>query len=381
MGLFKPSKNAVEADRELEIRQKTHDSAVSLSTAQNQNTIHKLPVEVIQQIASYLEPSNAAAFCLSTRFICYAVGTQQLHNFLSGPTSKIDRRKNIEVLERAFSSHWYCAWCDRFHRHDPAHGPRNLPSQSIRDCDECSSYLHAGTDYILTYKHARLALNRNLWGPDYGIPLEDFTFEKESTTKAFGSKVNVPTQFSVSAKIVSSRLLLHSAFTIVIPPSALQGKNFYAKLQKALPQIVYGHRNDRAGHSGLFASINHAIGNNSKYTVQLCSTCATDYLVRVHSPNTDTFQTVPEAILLSIQAWRDLGDCRSPFDACWRAHGELGEAKPGFGGDTVRLTDFEAGEIRSSWDLEVPLKIAATGRENHLGRPFWWDLSSNAQMR
>ena len=69
-----------------------------------------LPLELIQQISSYLDSAAAASFCLSSRYIYYAVGTAHLNHHLSVTSNKFERRKKIEILERAFPSHWYCAW-------------------------------------------------------------------------------------------------------------------------------------------------------------------------------------------------------------------------------------------------------------------------------
>ncbi|KAF2473918.1 uncharacterized protein BDR25DRAFT_332663 [Lindgomyces ingoldianus] len=376
MVLFKAPKNAIlrfsHVERESSVTSPSQTPALdsslvlrnSLTTTSDMPQwqsapICKLPIEIIQQIASYLSPPCGASFCLSTRYIYYAVGTQHLSTFLSFGTSKLENRKNIEVLERAFPSNWYCAWCDKFHAHDQASGPKNCDGETKRDCNEYSSYLHAGKDYVLTYHHVRLAMNRHLWGLKYGIPISDLSYSAQRTSKLFKEKV--PTNLSISAKIVSGHLLLHSAFTIALPLAATERKSFYPKLQAALPQIIFGHRNDNSGHSGLMTSVYQALCKHSKYNIQLCSTCATDYLVRVHPPSstptsTSSSSSPSEHIQLSIQTWRDLGTCRNPFDACWRAHGEIGDSPPGFGGDIVRLTSYKAGEIREAFELEVPFK-------------------------
>jgi hypothetical protein len=41
---------------------------------------------------------------------------------------------------------------------------------------------------------------------------------------------------------------------------------------------------------------------------------------------------------------------RNPFEASWRAHGELGHSRPGFGGDIVRLTSIKPGDVRAAFE-------------------------------
>jgi cytosine/adenosine deaminase-related metal-dependent hydrolase len=59
------------------------------------------------------------------------------------------------------------------------------------------------------------------------------------------------------------------------------------------------------------------------------------------------------SIIFNVTSWRDLGNGRNPFDAAWRAHGEIGGSEPGSGGDVLRLAGFRKGEIRRMYERGV----------------------------
>ncbi|KAF2188297.1 hypothetical protein K469DRAFT_660980 [Zopfia rhizophila CBS 207.26] len=318
--------------------------------------ILSLPIELLQQITTYLSPTDSASFCLSARYICYAIGTQHLKTFLQSPTYKSEKRHNIQVLERAFPSHWYCAWCDRFHRREVGGGPRNWERERKRECSEFNGFLHAGREFVVRWHHVRLVVMREVWGEDYGIPISSFYYSASNTIKIFKSLVN--TRLHVEAKIVAGNLILHSTFTITIPVSETMRSKFVERMWDKMPQIVVGHRNDRQGHTGLVLAVRQALKRDWKSHTQLCSTCAIDYTVQ-SSTFHDGSDTQDSSLHLTIETWRDLGNGRSPFDASWRAHGEIGNAREGFGGDILRLTNFKAGDIRAVFEQEVPIKYGA----------------------
>jgi hypothetical protein len=279
---------------------------------------------------------------------------------LRSDPSKPGKRKKIEILERAFPSHWFCPWCDKFHQHDKEGGPNSVGKETKRDCAEFNSYLHAGQSYVLRFHHIRLAINRASWGEDYGIPVEDFRYSKEADLRL--GKRRLPTTVEIEAKVVSGRLFLHSKFTIIAPRAELQKKKFEEAIYEGLPQILIGHRDNKEGHSGLRHAVKQAL---KKYTFQetdLCYTCATDWMVQrqVHAPeNVPVTQEVASAspVLLKIESWRDLGNGRNPFCTSWRAHGEIGKLTPGFGGDIMRLTSFAKGDIRKGFEKGYDIKL------------------------
>lgn len=307
---------------------KRHDSGAfdedSLFPVVTDAPLLKLPVEVVQEIASYLPRESAASFCLSSSYICYAIGTEQLHAYLKAALSKIQKRANLQIVERAFPSHWYCPWCDVFHKHETAGGPKNFAKETKRDCAEFNSFLRAGNHYVLAYHHVRMAMNRHSWGPDYGIGLEEFSYQQKGSNKILN--VSCPANMDISTRIVANKFLLNVHYAISVPISLTKRSEFYQRLWASLPQIVVGHRNDRDGHNGMLYDIQHSTSNFWKSDVDVCKTCATDYAVSAAYPQVEATESCagvnPKNVEIVIEVWRDLGNGKSPFDTQWRAHGE-----------------------------------------------------------
>src|ERR1044071_5799264 len=55
-----------------------------LPTPARKTPILSLPLELIQQVNTYLDTSSAAAFCLSSRYVYYALGTEVLSRHVEG---------------------------------------------------------------------------------------------------------------------------------------------------------------------------------------------------------------------------------------------------------------------------------------------------------
>jgi len=307
-----------------------------------------LPLELIQQVNTYLDTASAAAFCLSGRYIYYALGTEVLSRHVKGSKNRFEKRKIIEaVVERAFPGHWFCGWCDKFHAWVAEEGPKNQQySRKRRDCADYNSYLDAGDGYKLRFHHVRLAINRASRGDEHGIPLSAFTHEKKDMARI--SRTPVPTKLTVSARIVNGRFLLHSSYAIVLPAFTTRNRNLLKSLWPLLPHIVTGHRDTPNGHTGIMAAIDNVIRRGWKYQfTQNCSTCATDWSVT----SQDFSHATGGQVRLVVQSWRDLGTGRTPFETGWRAHG-VGSCAEGSGANTclVRLTSRPAGSVRRAFE-------------------------------
>ncbi|CAO2654766.1 Nn.00g114990.m01.CDS01 [Neocucurbitaria sp. VM-36] len=326
-----------------------NDISNSLATIKKAPTapLLSLPVELIQQITSNLDNASAASFCLSSRFICYAVGTNHLSKHIAASKSRFEKRRTIEaVVERAFSGHWFCAWCDKFHPWSTNDGPRTVEKETRRrDCAEFNSYLHDGANYVLYYHHVRLAINRYLWGPDHGIPLDALSYTRSSMTKIF--KTPVPTKLQCEARIVDTHFLLHSSWAVILPSWCTSNKNLLRHIWPSLPHILAGHRDSENGHTGLMAAIDNVVRRGWKYpSTQMCSTCTTDWTVTCHQ----FAHATGGQVRLVVQTWRDLGSGRNPFETGWRAHGVPTQGHASSATELVRLTQMRAGDVRRAFE-------------------------------
>lgn len=325
-----------------------NDISESLATIKQRRTapILTLPIELVQQITSYLDNASAASFCLSSRFVCYAVGTNHLSKYIAASKSRFEKRRTIEiVVERAFPGHWLCAWCDKFHAWNVGDGPKERSREKKRDCADFNSYLQGGPDYMLCYHHVRLAVNCATWGPEHGIPLEDLSYSRSAMAKIF--KTPVPTRLLCEARVVNGHFLLRSTFSIVLPSWSMSNKNLLKHVWPTLPHILVGHRDSENGHTGLMAAIDNVVRRGWKYPfTQMCSTCATDWSISMHEfPHAASRQ-----MRLVIQTWRDLGSGRSPFETSWRAHGVHMQGHSNLVTDIVRLTSLRPGDTERAFE-------------------------------
>ncbi|KAF2808351.1 uncharacterized protein BDZ99DRAFT_464232 [Mytilinidion resinicola] len=321
--------------------------------------LHKLPVEIIQEIASYLSKLEKASFCLSSRFTCYAVGTQELHTLLRHAYgTKFDRRANNRILERAFPSHWFCAWCDKFHRHDRAGGPLDFDRETPRECAQFNSFLRCGPGFTLAYHHVRLAMNRHFCGPEYGIPLDDFTYSSKQMVKIL--RANCQMETITKARIVANQFLLHAACTVTIPLRLRPQRDIASEITKAMPQVVVGHRSKEHGHKDLVGVIQRFLSmmppqDFFQSEVNYCGQCSTDYQVtcRYLGPLYSDLRTIE----IMVEVWRNLGVGKSPFDALWRAHGETqGQKVVGKAKTWSPMDKSEAGVIKEAFQKEGELE-------------------------
>jgi hypothetical protein len=324
------------------------DSLATITKLPQKAPILTLPVELIQQVNAHLDTASAAAFCLSSRFIYYALGTNVLSGYVEASKNRFEKRRTIEaVVERAFPGHWFCGWCDKFHPWSADDGPKTPARGRRRDCADFNSYLYSGSDYVLRYHHVRLAINASLLGPEHGIPLSAFTHEQRSMAKIF--KTPVPTKLSISAKISRGHFLLHSSFAIILPSFATRNRNLLSTLWPTLPHILTGHHDSENGHSGLMAAVDNVVRRGWKYQfTQNCCMCATDWAVSAQQfPHATGGQT-----RLVVQTWRDLGNARTPFETGWRAHGVCaGEGwKTSTATCLLRVAGLQAGAIRLAFE-------------------------------
>jgi hypothetical protein len=303
-----------------------------------------LPIELVQHVSSYLDAESSASFCLSSRYVYYALGSGRLTQYIHASKSRFAKRRMIEaIVERAFPGHWFCAWCDIFHAWDASTSPHNAQiSGKKRDCTDFNSYLSAGPDYVLRFHHIRLALNHAMYGA--GIPLSTFNFTQASMAKVY--RTPVPTNLSIAAKIVNGHFLLHTSFAIILPSWCTSRKHILDHIWPALPHILSGHRDSDNGHTGLMAAIDNVVRRGYKYLVtQTCSTCPSDWTISAHLfPHATGGQ-----VRLVVQTWRDLGDGRNPFDGKWRSHGVC---MHGAVADLSRASDRQAGDIRRAYESE-----------------------------
>ncbi|KAF2631248.1 hypothetical protein BU25DRAFT_418854 [Macroventuria anomochaeta] len=277
-----------------------------------------LPFEILQHIASYLDDASAAKFSLSSRQICYAVGTNRLSSYIASSASRFDARDRLEeTIERALPGSWHCAWCDKFHVWSAHDGPAAISQMQQSPCAKYNSYLADRMGYTLCYHHIRLALVRHKYGPAHGLEIGAFEWRGSGSVSLFRTPVH--TTIAHQAEIRDGRFLLHTNYSILLPTWAASHKNLIGHLWPLLPPLLTQHRASEYGHTGVMAALDNVVRRGWRVLgAQSCSDCQTDWSVTAFPiPRS----VAGEFVRLNIQTWRDLGTGKTPFDTAWRAHG------------------------------------------------------------
>lgn len=310
--------------------------------------LHGLPIELIRSITNFLTPQDIASFCLTSRYIMHAVGIKHVCLFILGSDKKHEYRKNLDILERAFPSHWHCAWCEQFHQHARDAGPRRIEKEQKRECVESNGYLcDVKGNYYLCFHHVRQAVHRAIWNEEVGIGLEEMRFEREETFQLGKSMASM--KVCIDPRIASGRMILKSSCTFQLDRREATKWNRLKKIMSLMPQIVAGchqHSSDK-WHACLKHMVEYTLKANHIYSTERCSHCPTDFLV--HSTPTSTSD--PMQVPLAITTWRDLGDGRNPFDTAWRRHCAFKGTKKG--ARTYR-SKIERGGIRDLYENGDP---------------------------
>lgn len=223
--------------------------------------------------------------------------------------------------------------CEKFHAHDFEGGPTTFNRQIKRRCQEYNGYLHDEKNYVLCHHHVYLAMNRQLWGQDYGLALSAFNHSAHAkrTIGSWMYKIPATTFLQCEARIVDGKFILHAMYTLSLSPSPrslnrLKTWSLREVLASSLPQIVSGHRDCNGLHTGMAKMLAERLNSTSHDNpVHSCEECATDFTI---------LSLVEEKRTIWIEVWRDLGTGRNPFDSSWRAHGANGEKGKGFRGKT-----------------------------------------------
>ncbi|KAI0903813.1 hypothetical protein F4823DRAFT_617218 [Ustulina deusta] len=188
------------------------------------------PVDVLLLISDQLAANPEAIVALSLTCKSLYVMFRKERINLRG----VQRKALLLLLEKDFGDKiYYCPFCSRLHPFSPSWSPttREYRLRSARKGRRCryarcpirgqAFYLHNHCRYSLGYHHARLVMNRHLFGAPNGLPLDnlqDFFME----TRGF----NIPpwTQ-DWTARIIDNELFLSAVHNYVCyegSPTALR---------------------------------------------------------------------------------------------------------------------------------------------------------------
>jgi hypothetical protein len=362
------------------LRRDSHDSLASIkarSKARNlipdlkrepgEESIKSLPPALWDQIASYLNPVEAANLCFASKALCSLLGSGPWDR-LKGEEMRRWRAEFLLPMERLMPDHLFCFPCGRFHirrrkgeeifKHSST---LNHSPLFICPFPKSQSRARITPGWTLPFSFVQLAFRCRNFGPEFGIPLENlnrrykdrtstwthqirFFFHKShllmrciSQTYAEGSlplslqrhllysREDYTPYFSVCAHWRDGELMkiCKCALSHIPPPKATIGR----QLAKG-PKLDLSLRNPKA-----FVSLCEVCR-----PMRRCPECATEYLVELKlvedRAEEDRMNKFKQALVVT--RWSDLGDGMDPEigwnDVRQREVGEKGGRKEGQGG-------------------------------------------------
>ncbi|KAK4450554.1 hypothetical protein QBC34DRAFT_297056 [Podospora aff. communis PSN243] len=284
------------------------------ANANSTSLLLQMPVEIILHIyEKHLPLESALALSLTCKDLSAIVPPSKI----IGPHFDFFSRPHfLLLLERdPGRDHYCCHDCLVLHRFSPEDGPALyiLPNG---DCRKRDPMYFFGSHYMIyssnkSHRHVRLALNRHLFGPPHGLPLERFQLES-------WSYYSLRWHEKWSARIVQGELFVSCKRTIRwLGDAHGLRRNLDADRYSVCSHVHTG------SHWILPISELHRMVQASplvqwKDAVGSCNYCLTDYDTTIEWQSRSVRRWEGAWLITSVSYHR-LGDGRSPSDPVWRA--------------------------------------------------------------
>ncbi|KAL7785189.1 hypothetical protein V8C37DRAFT_405969 [Trichoderma ceciliae] len=267
--------------------------------------------DVLLLIGDYLDAPELLSLKLACRST-YALFPQ------SYKTMRASQKKRfLPLIERdpLGRGTFFCPPCNKLHPFQETSGPHaELEETGTRHkaakCASRDRFSPLGNPFDLTYAHARLAVNRHLYGPEHGVPLSNLCVEHSERRDA------LTIQCSTSAKIMDGELFMRRTYAFTMAEAdAVEFRNctgardfklcehtsFFSGASAFRQYIPALQQKPLTGGDGL-VPCREAPGS--------CGLCLMDYDITIEPCADESWRVV-------IRAIHQLGSCRSPDDWKW----------------------------------------------------------------
>jgi hypothetical protein len=301
-----------------------------------------LPVEIILEISLHLDNTSRTSLALTCR-------TFNLCFYRNPPLEPAETEQLLLLLERDLARLYYCHYCVKLHPW------KRRASKSIRPrcfvdtpCKEEINYYPFPTHfYEIPYHYARVVMNRHLYGPEHGPSLTKLTERIRESCFCYKGLSNSVTQ---EARIVDDQLLILSLISWShskgdskflkdrmnfvghsVCPHLTLGTGFVDHAPRQLPELAHDNTTSRP-----FTPCEQSRGS--------CTVCLTDYSIDI------TWRGEKKGFLIQVAVFRQLGDCRSPFDWVWHNSSTMYPKQEGRMARTVNSEKYRPGCVRDRWN-------------------------------
>ncbi|KAK5998094.1 hypothetical protein PT974_00466 [Cladobotryum mycophilum] len=223
----------------------TSDSASDSTTSESISTVpakptpilFKQPLDIFLEIVSHLDPSSAASLSLTCKNAFALLAPASLSRLTTE-----DKGALLQLWERdanVGSSFYFCHLCTKLHPFAPWWGPKTRSRESCRFLAS-ENYAHfllswkpSGSYITVAYHHARLVMNRHLYGPELGLDLDSFTV-REGPRKIHR---NLDLVQSMTARIINDMLVLRIEHEITPASAEVPPDGFRKEVDEAVCKI------------------------------------------------------------------------------------------------------------------------------------------------
>lgn len=328
--------------------------------------IQTLPLELLQQIASYLTLEAEAAFTLTCHDIAHAIGTQALANYYGKTASWYKKLEFLDVLLPDFSpvDWWRCNQCMKIHRRSWV-GPSQqglLIARWWKMRRQIGELRYGPLDdpiYIIGFDEVQLVMDRHFHRKrqefSNGICVESLKCSG-SRTYSIDSTTKVILHYTFEPRIVIDRLLLRATYrfqyqrTMFFLPNVSVEDVSVTKFMGKLGFRCCSHLNVN--------DMNSLEGYNEGRRYKSCPFCPTEFEMKIDNGDRESTTS------LSVNVWQNLGSGRTPKDPKWQ---HLARSKSGRGveyhrnGESIReayqrIYCSTRKEFENQWEVAVSQK-------------------------
>jgi hypothetical protein len=316
-----------------------------------------LPPEIFLMIATHLPNPSIISLALTCRTL-YGLCFPQCPNL-----NEAEKEELLLFLEKDIATLYFCHLRAKLHRWSKSwgryiNGPVNddLPCKRlfVRYCFDWLNFCY------FPYHHARLVMNRHFYGAAHGLPLQ--RCEGRQWLQHPFSRVT--DYVSLRARIVDDKLLFRSVRNLSHSRGNFKALRSYIDSTSC---HVCEHLSPERGRPDIGRlqlpemamdnlTSDHPTPHND--SVRSCPICLTDYCISIWQDRKGCF--------IKIFTYRQLGDCRSPFDWNWRIMRglqlefekprERTLERPGIVRDRWHKADGLEGQTQCEW-VQLPRRL------------------------
>lgn len=302
----------------------------------------QLPPDILLSVCDHLDTPTTLSLSLTCRSlfaVCFTTGNRNIN--------PLEKRQLLLLLEKdtIAAGNYYCFSCNKLHPFESTWGPHQQSKQyKSRPCNTRDRFSPTGNPYDLSFAHARLVMNKHFYGPEHGISIDNICITHQERREA------ATVRCSTDAKIIDDELCVRRKYSLTLTNEQVHkfrkcagSRDFKicehtalfstTQYRQQIPELL------RSAYGGVETMVpcDNAPGS--------CGLCLMDYDVTI----------IPAAIdrsvwHITVNAYHQLGQCRSPDDWKWARFTEMSRSHLFFPNRPNRRgSAYNIGQVSQLW--------------------------------